>query len=202
MNKFKLSLFLSLMVLILMIVFQTKNEDIKIQDLTGVKKILAFGDSLTYGKGAPSQSYPLQLQKLLSLEVINAGKSGESSSQGLNRLPSLLKNHKPDLVILCHGGNDLMQQTSKEVLKSNLVKMIKLSKESGARVLLVGVPNFKLIRFSTESLYKEVAEQENIMYEGDVLSYIENDRSLKSDRIHPNAKGYMLMAKAFSELIN
>ena len=190
------------MVLILMIVFQTKNEDIKIQDLTGVKKILAFGDSLTYGKGAPSQSYPLQLQKLLSLEVINAGKSGESSSQGLNRLPSLLKNHKPDLVILCHGGNDLMQQTSKEVLKSNLVKMIKLSKESGARVLLVGVPNFKLIRFSTESLYKEVAEQENIMYEGDVLSYIENDRSLKSDRIHPNAKGYMLMAKAFSELIN
>ncbi len=163
--------------------------------------ILAFGDSLTYGKGAPQQSYPVQLQKLIGLTVINAGISGETSSRGLLRLPTLLQEYHPSLVILCHGGNDLIQKKSKEILKSNLIKMIQLSKNSGAQVLLVAVPNFKMIRFSTESLYEEIADQEEVLFEGDVLAEIENTNELKSDRIHPNAKGYALMAETFAELL-
>ena len=163
--------------------------------------ILAFGDSLTYGKGAPQQSYPVQLQKLIGLKVINAGISGETSSRGLLRLPTLLQEYHPSLVILCHGGNDLIQKKSKEILKSNLIKMIQLSKNSGAQVLLVAVPNFKMIRFSTESLYEEIADQEEVLFEGDVLAEIENTNELKSDRIHPNAKGYALMAETFAELL-
>ena len=163
--------------------------------------ILAFGDSLTYGKGAPQQSYPVQLQKLIGLKVVNAGISGETSSRGLLRLPTLLQEYHPSLVILCHGGNDLIQKKSKEILKSNLIKMIQLSKNSGAQVLLVAVPNFKMIRFSTESLYEEIADQEEVLFEGDVLAKIENTNELKSDRIHPNAKGYALMAETFAELL-
>lgn len=163
--------------------------------------ILAFGDSLTYGKGAPQQSYPSQLQALIQRTVINAGISGEPSAEGLRRLPSLLEKHRPKLVIICHGGNDIIRKMSKEQLRSNLIQMIRLSKEKGAQVLLVGVPNFGLIGFSTEELYEEVAEQEEVFYEGDILSEIENKRALKSDRIHPNAKGYGLMAEAFAEVL-
>jgi len=163
--------------------------------------ILAFGDSLTYGTGAPSLSYPVQLERLLQRKVVNAGNSGELSSIGLSRLPSLLKKFHPSLVILCHGGNDLIQKKSKELLKNNLRQMIQLSKASGAHVLLIGVPNFKVIRFSTESLYAELAEEENVLYEGKVLATIENNSALKSDRIHPNAKGYSLMAKTFTHVL-
>lgn len=163
--------------------------------------ILAFGDSLTYGKGAPQQSYPVQLEVLIQRKVINAGISGEPSAEGLKRLPNLLDKHRPKLVIICHGGNDIIRKMSKEQLRSNLIQMIRLSKEKGAQVLLVGGPNFGLIGFSTEELYEEVAEQEEVFYEGDILGEIENKRALKSDRIHPNAKGYGLMAEAFAEVL-
>ena len=163
--------------------------------------ILAFGDSLTYGKGAPTQSYPTQLQKLINMRVINAGVSGETSTRGLKRLPSLLKKYHPSLVILCHGGNDLIQKKSKELLKSNLRRMIQISKASGAQVLFIGVPNFKMIRFSTEGLYKKLAKEEEVFYEGEVLAKVENSSELKSDRIHPNAKGYALIAETFAKVL-
>lgn len=201
MNKLQSILIALVLLVVLVFVFKQNSSDNTNTQLQSNAKILAFGDSLTYGKGAPSQSYPTQLQNLININVLNEGKSGEPSTLGLARLPSLLKQHQPDLVILCHGGNDLIRKKSKDILKANLVKMIRLSKGIGAKVLLVGVPNFKLIRFSTEDLYKEVAEEEGVMYEGDILTTIENDTSLKSDRIHPNAKGYGLMAEAFAEVL-
>ncbi len=163
--------------------------------------VLSFGDSLTYGKGAPSQSYPIQLQKLITMEVVNAGISGETSSLGLKRLPRVLKKYHPSLVILCHGGNDLLQKKSKKILKNNLRRMIQMSKENGAKVLLIGVPNFKMIRFSTEALYEELAKEEQVFYEGNILEKIENNSELKSNRIHPNAQGYALMAEAFAKVL-
>ena len=180
---------------------QEPSKSIHTDSLDPQGLVLAFGDSLTYGKGAPQQSYPVQLQKLIGLKVINAGISGESSSPGLLRLPALLEKYHPSLVILCHGGNDLIQKKSKDILKNNLIKMVQLSKKSGAQVLVVGVPNFKMIRFSTEPLYEEIANEEQVLFEGDVLAKIENTSELKSDRIHPNVKGYALMAETFAELL-
>jgi len=200
MNKF-VSIIALLLMLALIIFLKQDSNGIERVALTSNAKVLAFGDSLTYGKGASTQSYPTQLQNLINLEVINEGRSGEPSSKGLLRLPALLQEHKPSLVILCHGGNDLIHKKSKEILKANLIKMVRLSKDSGAQVLLVGVPNFKLVGFSTEALYEEVAEEEGLMYEGSILAKIENDSALKSDRIHPNANGYALMAKAFAEVL-
>ena len=197
MSKGKFIVIALFALIVLLMILKQDPSQMQRTPLEPGSKIVAFGDSLTYGKGATMHSYPIQLQMLLNLKVINEGQSGEPSSKGLIRLVSVLEEHKPDLIILCHGGNDLIQQTSKETLRSNIIKMIRLSKQSGAEVLLVGVPNFKLIRFSTEPLYEEIAKEEGIMYEGDILSKIENDTSLKSDRIHPNARGYGLMAEAF-----
>lgn len=187
--------------LILLFVVKPDSENIHTATLQSTDRILAFGDSLTYGSGAHSQSYPVQLQKLIQKEVINAGVPGETSSQGLKRLPSLLQKYHPKLVILCHGGNDIIRQQSKKILKENLLKMIQMSKKIGAQVLLVGVPDFRMLGFTTDALYEEVAKQENVLYEGNILSKIENDPTLKSDRIHPNAKGYALMAKAFTKIL-
>lgn len=187
--------------LVLLFAVKPDSSNIQTAPLQDEERVLAFGDSLTYGSGAHSQSYPSQLQNIIQKEVINAGIPGETSSQGLKRLPALLQKHHPKLVILCHGGNDIIQKSSKITLKENLVKMIKMSKNIGAQVLLVGVPDFYLFGFTTDDLYEKVAKQENILYEGEILSKIENDPALKSDRIHPNAKGYGLMAKAFAEIL-
>ena len=84
--------------------------------------ILAYGDSLTFGTGANSdtESYPAVLAQLTQRQVVNAGVPGEISSEGLDRLTTMLEQHQPDLVILCHGGNDLIRRLDKHQLKSNL----------------------------------------------------------------------------------
>ena len=186
---------------VLLSILKPDSENIKTRPLSSQDIVLAYGDSLTYGYNAHYQSYPIQLQKDIQIEVINGGVSGETSSQGLKRLPSWLQKYHPKLVILCHGGNDIIRQQSKKTLRENLVKMIQMSKKIGAQVLLVGVPDFHSLGLGTESLYEEVAKQENVLYEGAILTKIENDPALKSDRIHPNAKGYALMAKAFAEIL-
>ncbi len=174
---------------------------IPVQALTQNAVVLAFGDSLTYGYGAVAHAYPLQLEKLIGRKVVNAGVSGEVSASGLRRLPGLLEKYRPSLVILCHGGNDILRRSSKEKLRSNLSAMIELSRASGAQVLLVGVPGFGLLGLSTVPLYEEVANEEHVLYEGEVLEKIEGDPALKSDRIHPNALGYGLMAETFAKTL-
>jgi acyl-CoA thioesterase-1 len=162
--------------------------------------ILAFGDSLTSGYGAPkSQSYPAQLRAMTGLEVINAGVPGELSAEGLKRLPSLLETYRPDLVILCHGGNDILRKKPKRQLRSNLVRMIALIRQNGAEVLFVGVPGFGMLGLDTLELYDEIAEESGVVYEGEALSAVLGDPSLKSDQIHPNAQGYGVMSRAFFE---
>ncbi len=105
------------------------------------------------------------------------------------------------MVILCHGGNDILRKRSEEAIKTNLIEMIKLIKASGAEVLLVGVPNFGLLGFKTHSLYTEVADETGVFFEEDVLSDVESDNRLKIDAIHPNEKGYEIMAETFAKYI-
>jgi lysophospholipase L1-like esterase len=163
--------------------------------------ILAFGDSLTYGTGASrNQSYPVQLERSLNRRVVNAGVPGEVSAAGLTRLPGLLAQHRPDLVILCHGGNDFLRQNGKDKIKENLRQMVSLIKGSGVDVVLVGVPQFGLL-LSPAPLYAEIAEEFDIPFEEETLADILSEPSLKSDRIHPNAEGYGILAEAFAALI-
>ena len=164
--------------------------------------ILAYGDSLTYGIGANSatQSYPAVLHELTGFTVINAGISGEVTAQGLRRLPMVLETVKPNLVILCHGGNDLIRRLGKEQLKSNLDQMITLIKNSGAEVVLLGVPSFNLT-LAVPDLYAELAEIHQLPIDSDLLPMLERDPKMKSDQIHPNAAGYSVMATTIQSLL-
>lgn len=197
MNKIKLIAALAVIALIFLVATRESKDNLSYIELKRDATILAFGDSITYGYGVMQKdSYPAQLQKKTGLHVINAGISGEESSEGLSRLPKLLK-EKPDLVILCHGGNDILRKRSDEKLKTNLIEMINLIKESGAKILLVGVPNFGMLGVKTHPLYSEVADETEVFFEGNVLSLVEADNRLKIDTIHPNRQGYEIMTDAF-----
>lgn len=164
--------------------------------------ILAYGDSLTFGTGANSEteSYPVVLQQLSEREVINAGIPGEISQQGLQRLPGVLKQIKPDLVVLCHGGNDLIRKLGNDQLKDNLGQMISLIQASGAEVVLIGVPRFTLT-LAVPTLYAELATTFNIPVELSIIPELERNSAAKSDTIHPNAMGYKLLAERINTLI-
>jgi len=202
MNTTRLTALLIGSLLLLFFLFRPETKHVDAQRLENDAVVLAFGDSLTYGYGAVDQSFPKQLQTLIGRKVINAGISGEVSSSGLKRLPKLLEAYRPALVILCHGGNDILRRSSRDKLRSNLNAMIRLCRESGAQVLLVGVPGFGLLGLETVPLYEEIAAEQGVLYEGAVLEKIENDLSLKSDQIHPNSIGYGQMAEAFAGVLN
>ena len=164
--------------------------------------ILAFGDSLTYGTGAkPNKSYPAQLERLIQRKVINAGIGGEISKKGLRRLPALLNTHQPDLVILCHGANDILRKMDLASTKNNLQKMIDLIKQSEAQVVLLAVPELSLF-LSPAPFYEELAMENKIPLLNDTLSGILLKPALKSDQIHPNADGYLIMASRIQALID
>ncbi len=173
----------------------------KITPLEPGAVILAFGDSLTYGTGAPrDQSYPAQLERRINYQVVNAGVPGEVSAAGLTRLPELLAEHRPALVIICHGGNDFLRRSSKAELKQNLRQMVSLVKGSGIDVVLISVPQLGLL-LSPAPLYAEVATEFGVPLAEETVTDILSEPSLKSDRIHPNAQGYGMMAEAFFHLI-
>jgi lysophospholipase L1-like esterase len=164
--------------------------------------IVAFGDSLTYGTGARDhEAYPAQLSQLIQREVINEGIPGELSHDGLKRLPAVLEEHQPELLILCHGGNDLLRRKNPQSIASNLSAMIREAKQRGIQVVLVGVPEPALFLLEAAPFYANIASVENIPVEGKILPEIESDNSLKSDTIHPNAAGYRRFAEALAQLL-
>lgn len=166
-------------------------------------KILAFGDSLTAGNGvSKEQSYPAKLSEFLLTEVINEGVSGELSEQGLVRLALVLEKYKPDILILCHGANDILRKRDLVKARKNVLEMVKLAKSKGVFVLLVGVPTYEILSFKTASFYYDIAKEEDIQLEDKALEKIMGDDTLKSDQVHPNAEGYALMARKMAELIS
>lgn len=192
-NKLKTMLY----ALFLMLFITGCDNATPLQALPNDAVILAFGDSLTYGTGADkTDSYPAILQSTLSQSVINAGIPGEISGEGRARLPAVLAEIQPQLVILCHGGNDLIRKLSKPQIKKNLANMIETIQASGAQILLVAVPEPNIL-LSPPNLYQELAEQYQLNLEDAVVADILSSRKLKSDPIHPNAAGYRLMAQAF-----
>lgn len=163
--------------------------------------VLAFGDSLTFGTGASeAESYPAVLAGMIGVTVVRSGVPGEVSAEGLERLPDVLDEHRPRLLILCHGGNDQMRSLGDERLAANLRAMIRLAKERGVAVVLVGVPRPRVFA-DPPPLYEEIAREAGIPYEGGVLKGILYSPGKKSDPIHPNAEGYREMAGALAKLL-
>ncbi len=163
--------------------------------------VLAFGDSLTFGIGANAgEGYPARLEALIGRKVVSAGVPGEVSAEGLARLPSALEQTKPQLVILCHGGNDLLRKLDEAQAANNIRAMVRLARSQGAQVMLVGVPKPGLLP-SSAGFYADIAKELRLPYEEAALKKILTDNALKSDLVHPNAAGYARLAEAIAALL-
>jgi len=173
----------------------------KLNKLDNNSVILSFGDSLTYGTGASENGdYPAVLSKMLNIEVVNEGIPGEISMDGLERLPGVLEEINPQLVILCHGGNDMLRKLGREKMAENVSEMIELIQAKGADVILLGVPKPGIF-LNTAEEYGEIAEKYAIPYLEDVITDVLSDKSMKSDAIHPNDEGYKIIAEDIYDLI-
>ena len=163
--------------------------------------VLAFGDSLTFGTGAaPEESYPAQLQARIERKVIAAGVPGEVSADGLARLPVTLDETTPKLLILCHGGNDFLRKMDERQAAANLRAMVKLAQDRGIAVLLIASPKPGLM-VSPPDFYGEIAREFKLPFNDGILKKVLTDNALKSDLVHPNAKGYGLIADEIAKLL-
>ena len=126
--------------------------------------VVALGDSITQGVGASEQSaWPALLTHSSGWRVINAGVSGDTSAQALARLPALLREYKPALVIVSIDGNDFLRRQPSSTTRANIAAILRTVKESGSRAVLIGVPKLTLGAalgiFSDHELYEELAKE-------------------------------------------
>jgi lysophospholipase L1-like esterase len=169
--------------------------------------VLAFGDSITAGTGAqPSQSYPAQLAALTGWNVINAGVSGDTSAQALSRLPMLLAEHRPALVIVSIGGNDFLRRIAADETETNLRRMVAMVREANAQLLLVAVPQPSVgaavgLGLSDHPMYARLAEELHVPLHAQGWSRVLGDEKLRSDQIHANAAGYRVFAEGLVQTL-
>jgi len=168
--------------------------------------ILVMGDSLSAEYGLPRGSgwvklLEKQLQQDASpWQVFNASISGETSSGGLTRLPSLIESKKPKIILLELGANDALRGLTIDQTESNLRKMISLSKKSGAKVLLFGMqipPNYgQQYTKQFKELYAKLASQEQIDLLPFFLEGVANNKDyFQADNIHPNVSAQSILYK-------
>jgi len=156
--------------------------------------IICFGNSLTLGIGASAgNDYPSILAKQIELPVINAGQAGDTTQDALKRLKRDVLNRDPRLVVVEFGGNDFLQGVPKEITLKNLEKIIESIQETKAMVVLVEVRT-AIIGDKYLSGFKKIAGQRGAYLIPNVLKGIMTNSNLKSDHIHPNNKGYKIMA--------
>jgi lysophospholipase L1-like esterase len=163
--------------------------------------VLAFGDSLTFGTGVTAdETYPAVLAGLIGRKVVRDGVPGETTAQGLERLEASLETHRPRLLLLCLGGNDLLRRVDAAQIESNLRAMVQLARSRGAEVVLIGVPEPALFG-GTAPLYRRLAAELRVLLEEETVTDVLRDEALKSDPIHPNAEGYRRIAQALAALL-
>ncbi|MBN2062402.1 MAG: arylesterase [Deltaproteobacteria bacterium] len=162
--------------------------------------IVCFGDSLTYGTGAEEgMDYPSQLSRLIGRDIINAGIPGDTTASALSRIGNIL-DLNPGIVFLTLGGNDLKNRVNKDIAFSNLEIIITRLQDKGAMVVLGGI-DVPVWGRGFGDAYQDLAEKTGAILVPNVYKDIIGKRHLMSDTIHPNSKGYTIMAKHFYEAI-
>ncbi|HCC80696.1 MULTISPECIES: arylesterase [unclassified Methylophaga] len=178
------------------------------------KNLLIVGDSLSAAYGIDSDAAWVELLKeRLEQEtpgtwnVANASISGETTDGGLRRLPDLLDKHDPAIVVIELGGNDGLRGFPPDVIRTNLAKMIQLSQQHGAEILLVGIeipPNYGQ-RYTTAfaNVFSSLAEEYNLSFVPFFLADVyDGEAMMQADGIHPTAKAQpQLLDNIWSELL-
>jgi lysophospholipase L1-like esterase len=191
-----------------------------------VTKLLAFGDSLTEGRIAVSRtqlvvvpgSYPDRLQRLLAarygnqtIEVYNEGRAGEWAQDGLTRFASVVRELRPEVVILLEGANDLAAQGQRGISRAEgaIESMVKEARNRGAAVILAGLPpqasnstSADLVRDYNIRM-REVARDEQVTFVDLFAAFGSRADTglIGPDGLHPTPSGYERMAQTFFDVI-
>jgi acyl-CoA thioesterase I len=174
-------------------------------------EVLAFGDSLTAGYGLPgNQAFPAQLQARLKddgidAKIVNAGVSGDTTTDGLARLDWALAD-KPDYVILALGANDALRGIDPKIVRANLDKMIDKITASGAKILLLGMlaPANWGAQYEQEfdQIYPDLAKAHDVPLYPFFLDGVAMNPALnQADGMHPNERGVAVLVDRIAPLV-
>jgi acyl-CoA hydrolase len=164
--------------------------------LPGGTKVLALGDSLTAPHGVrPGEDWPTLLGQRTGWVVINGGISGDTSGGALERLPALLDEHQPKLVLVTLGGNDMLRKLPPGQTVANLGRIVDLARATGAKVVLLATAKPSLAgavfnSLSPPDFYADLAKDKKVPLIEDAIPKVLSDTALKGDQIHPNAAGH------------
>jgi acyl-CoA thioesterase-1 len=176
-----------------------------------IPEVLAFGDSLTAGLGLPaSEAFPARLEARLrgegiAVNIVNAGVSGDTTTDGLARLAWALAD-KPDFVILALGANDALRGIAPALVRANLDQMIVKIQASGAKLLLLGMlapPDWGAdYKKAFDSIYPELAKAHDVPLYPFILEGVAMDPQLNQpDGLHPNPRGVAIMVDHVAPLL-
>jgi acyl-CoA thioesterase I len=168
--------------------------------------VMIIGDSITAGYGVDTaEAWPAQLAQRTGWQVVAAGVSGDRTSGGRARLPALLDEAAPALVIIELGGNDLLQHVPESEIVANLEAMINAVRARGAKVVLMAAPQptalGALAGLSVAGFYREIAKRDSVPLIENALPKILSNATQKLDPLHPTPQGHRELAdRAFDEL--
>jgi acyl-CoA hydrolase len=169
--------------------------------------VLALGDSITAGYGLdPGQAWPALLAEKTGWKIVNGGISGDKTGDALARLPALLDEHAPKLVLVTLGGNDMLRKLPEEQTRGNLARILELVRGRHAQPVLLATPKPSIAgvvfqNLSPPPFYAEIAKERKVPLIADAIAEVLSDPALKLDQLHPNAEGHKVLAgKAFDAL--
>jgi len=184
----------ALLLILIVVAWPSPYAKVRNLDSRGAN-VIAFGDSLTAGYGAQAgEDYPSRLSALIGQPVINAGVSGDTTQSALARLDADVLAKDPRIVIVGLGGNDFLNSIPIAATETNLRTIAQKIEGAGAMVVLLGF-RFPSFNADYEAMYERIAKDEHCLLVPRITRNILNDPTLKSDAIHPNARGYQLMAE-------
>ena len=193
--------FLTIFTLLMFTISGCNKHEVKIIEQND--KIVAVGDSLTFGFGGMGTTYPEELAKIIKRQVVNEGVSGNTSTQVLDRIDDIIQKEAPSYVLLAIGGNDMLRRVNDEDIKRNIIDIIEKLEKNGVKVILLAEPRPRytgmLLEISDASFYKEIAKKKDILLISDAFTKFLNSEEYKSDLIHLNAKGYIKTAEKIAE---
>ena len=168
---------------------------------TNGESIIVFGDSLVAGQGASrGQDFVSVLSKRLGIPIINAGRSGDTTSAALARLDRAVLARNPRIVIVLLGGNDFLRRISTGETFGNLGTIVANIRRHGSAVVLVGV-DVGLFIDAYRAEYEALAQRTSAWLVPDILDGIMGHADLMADSIHPNDRGYAMVADRLEPLL-
>jgi lysophospholipase L1-like esterase len=188
-------------VVVTAMVLRPARDDWRIRnERPGAGPIVCFGDSLTAGFGAePGRSYPDVLHELLGREVVNRGRNGDTAGDALARLDAVTA-LRPKVVVVTLGGNDMLQRLPIPQTVAAMSRIFDRLLETEAMVAFVAIDP-PLASTARMDAIRSLCRERGVLWIGDAMTGLWQDRGRMSDQIHPNAAGYRIVAERVAKAL-